>query len=83
MSKTYLVTGAAGFIASNVVRLLLDGGHKVVGVDNLNSAYDPSLKRWRLAQLSKHPNLEFREADICDRQAMEEIAKGRGVQPER
>ncbi|MGH7162423.1 MAG: NAD-dependent epimerase/dehydratase family protein, partial [Planctomycetota bacterium] len=43
----YLVTGAAGFIASKVSELLLDGGHRVVGVDNMNDAYDVRLKEWR------------------------------------
>ena len=47
-----LVTGAAGFIGAKVCELLLAAGHEVVGVDNLNSAYDPRLKRWRLRQLS-------------------------------
>ena len=48
---TYLVTGAAGFIGSKVAELLLRDGHQVVGVDNLNAAYDVRLKEWRLAQL--------------------------------
>lgn len=47
----YLVTGAAGFIASKVCELLLADGHTVVGVDNLNDYYDPRLKDYRLARL--------------------------------
>lgn len=47
----YLVTGAAGFIASRVCELLLAAGHRVVGVDNLNDYYDPRLKDYRLARL--------------------------------
>ena len=43
-----LLTGAAGFIGSRVAELLLLGGHDVVGVDNLNDAYDPRLKQHRL-----------------------------------
>ncbi len=62
----YLVTGAAGFIASNVCRLLLDAGHEVVGVDNLNDAYDPRLKQWRLARLTLAPGFRFEPFDICD-----------------
>ncbi len=50
MSK-YLLTGAAGFIAANVARQLLEAGHEVVGIDNLNDAYNPRLKEWRLEQL--------------------------------
>lgn len=47
----FLVTGAAGFIASRVCELLLADGHGVVGVDNLNDYYDPRLKDYRLARL--------------------------------
>ncbi len=49
--STYLVTGAAGFIASKVCEFLLRDGHTVVGVDNLNDYYDVRLKDWRLGQL--------------------------------
>jgi nucleoside-diphosphate-sugar epimerase len=48
---TYLVTGAAGFIASNVCEQLLAAGHTVVGVDNLNDYYDVRLKDYRLSRL--------------------------------
>lgn len=48
---TYLVTGAAGFIASKVSEFLLADGHTVVGVDNLNDYYDVRLKDYRLAGL--------------------------------
>lgn len=44
----YLVTGVAGFIASRVAAFLLEEGHAVYGVDNLNSAYDVRLKKYRL-----------------------------------
>jgi UDP-glucuronate 4-epimerase len=43
-----LVTGAAGFIASRTVDLLLTAGHTVTELDNLNDAYDVRLKGWRL-----------------------------------
>jgi UDP-glucuronate 4-epimerase len=48
---TYLVTGAAGFIASKVCELLIAAGHRVVGIDSLNDAYDARLKAYRLVQL--------------------------------
>ncbi|RXK55728.1 NAD-dependent epimerase/dehydratase family protein [Oleiharenicola lentus] len=48
---SYLVTGAAGFIASKVVEFLLRDGHLVVGIDNLNDYYDLRLKDWRLSRL--------------------------------
>ena len=69
MSKKYLVTGAAGFIASQVCKQLLDQGDLVVGVDNLNDYYDVRLKHWRLEQLNAHanaPNFIFAELDIED-----------------
>ena len=67
---TYLVTGAAGFIGSKVIEFLLADGHTVVGVDNLNDAYDVRLKRWRLDQIRKRPNFQFCQVDICDRKQL-------------
>ena len=64
-----LVTGAAGFIGFHVARRLLDRGEQVVGVDNLNSYYDPLLKQARLAQLEERGNFAFRRLDLADRQA--------------
>lgn len=49
--KKILVTGAAGFIGSYVSARLLDDGFEVVGLDDLNDYYDPSLKKARLARL--------------------------------
>ena len=49
MNAPILVTGCAGFIGAKVSQLLLDAGQTVVGYDNLNDAYDPRLKAWRLA----------------------------------
>ncbi len=66
----YLLTGAAGFIASKVAELLLEDGHTVVGVDNLNDAYDVRLKHWRLAQLEDKPGFEFQRLDVVDRSAL-------------
>lgn len=66
----YLVTGAAGFIASKVCDLLLNDGHSVVGVDNLNNAYDVRLKEWRLSRLNTRPNFSFQKQDISDRRAV-------------
>ena len=47
----YLVTGVAGFIAARTTELLLQQGHEVVGIDNLNDYYDVRLKQWRLKRL--------------------------------
>lgn len=68
-----LVTGAAGFIASKVCRLLLDAGQDVVGVDNLNDAYDPRLKHWRLLELAANPAFRFEQLDIANFAAMQEF----------
>lgn len=70
MTKRYLVTGCAGFIASRVSEMLLDAGHLVVGVDNLNDAYDPRLKQWRLKRLESRENFRFHPLDITDRAAL-------------
>jgi len=66
MSK-YLITGAAGFIASRVAGMLLEDGHEVVGIDNMNDAYDVRMKNYRLAKLQAHPRFEFLRQDISDR----------------
>jgi len=65
MSK-YFVTGAAGFIAAKVSELLLQEGHTVVGMDNLNDAYDIRLKEWRLKRLVQQKRFTFHQADIRD-----------------
>ncbi|PKO21950.1 MAG: nucleotide sugar epimerase [Chloroflexi bacterium HGW-Chloroflexi-1] len=71
--QTILVTGVAGFIGAKVAELLLVQGHTVVGVDNLNEAYDVRLKRWRLAQLEGKPGFGFRRLDICVRDSLREL----------
>jgi UDP-glucuronate 4-epimerase len=65
-----IVTGAAGFIGSHVAKALLEQGRDVVGVDNINSYYDPKLKHARLAWLTPLKGFSFVQADIADRDAM-------------
>ncbi len=65
-----LVTGAAGFIGMHSCKRLLEAGHDVLGIDDLNPYYDPALKRARLEQLRPHPRFEFRKLDIADEKAM-------------
>lgn len=59
-----LVTGCAGFIASKVTELLLKRDDEVIGIDNLNDAYDVRLKEWRLSQLEEFENFTFHRIDI-------------------
>jgi len=68
-----LVTGCAGFIGWKVTEFLLADGHTVVGVDNLNDAYDVRLKQWRLEQIKDHPNFTFHRLDITDREALRNL----------
>lgn len=72
----YLVTGAAGFIASRVAQLLATDGHRVTALDNLNDAYDIRLKEWRLERLVTQPGITFTRLDITDRFALQELFRG-------
>lgn len=69
----YLVTGAAGFIGAKVSQFLLEAGHQVVGVDNLNEAYDPRLKSWRLQFLLDRAEFTFHELDILNFDSLEQM----------
>jgi nucleoside-diphosphate-sugar epimerase len=70
----YLVTGAAGFIASRVSEMLLQAGHTVVGVDNMNNAYDVRMKEYRLRRLLQHPQFIFQKADVSVREVIPMLA---------
>jgi UDP-glucuronate 4-epimerase len=65
-----LVTGAAGFIGFHVAQRLLADGRRVVGVDNLNTYYDPKLKEARLAELTRYGMFRFHKLDLNDRDGM-------------
>jgi nucleoside-diphosphate-sugar epimerase len=69
----YLVTGAAGFIGWKVAELLIERGDEVVGLDNMNDAYDVRLKEWRLGTLRERGGFTFRQADIEDRDALDGV----------
>jgi len=67
-----LITGAAGFIGSNLALRLLERGDTVIGIDNHNDYYDPAIKEARLARHAKHPNYSHLRIDLGDRKAMED-----------
>ena len=69
----YIVTGAAGFIASRVCEDLLNDGHSVVGIDNFDPVYDLRIKEWRLKKFSTHPNFSFYCDSTCDREKLKTI----------
>ena len=71
--QSILVTGAAGFIGFHVARRLLAEGRSVVGLDNLNSYYDPALKEARLDILRREQNFAFEQIDLADRASMQRL----------
>jgi UDP-glucuronate 4-epimerase len=68
-----LVTGAAGFIGFHVAGALLDQGARVIGVDNLNAYYDPSLKEARLDRLQGRAGFSFHKIDLAGRRATADL----------
>ena len=78
--KTYLVTGAAGFIGFHVSRALLERGDRVIGLDNLNDYYDVSLKENRLTMLQDHPQFTFYKEDLANREGLAKIFTDNPIQ---
>ena len=68
-----LVTGAAGFIGFHLSRRLLERGDEVVGLDNVNDYYDPSLKEDRLAMLRDYDDFGFERVDLADGEEMQRV----------
>src|SRR5690625_187388 len=69
----YLITGLAGFIGYYLSKKLLDQGHQVIGIDNLNDYYDVNLKRARLEKLMPYDNFKFIKGDISDRETVDQV----------
>ncbi|MCP4122005.1 MAG: SDR family NAD(P)-dependent oxidoreductase [Bacteroidetes bacterium] len=73
--STYIVTGAAGFIGSRVSQLLIAEGHHVIGIDNMNDAYDVRIKEFRLKSLLEMDNFIFHKKDISKWEEIKAIAE--------
>jgi len=69
----YLVTGAAGFIGARTAEFLLKDGHTVVGIDNLNDAYDTRMKEYRLRKMQAMPGFTFHKLDISDKSIIDQF----------
>ncbi|MBB4640704.1 NAD-dependent epimerase/dehydratase family protein [Rhizorhapis suberifaciens] len=76
---TIIVTGAAGFIGHAVAHRLLDRGETVIGVDNFNDYYDPSLKEARAATLEQRSGFRMERMDIADAPAMAALVRDNAV----
>ncbi|MBW0932039.1 MULTISPECIES: SDR family NAD(P)-dependent oxidoreductase [Priestia] len=74
-NKTYLITGAAGFIGYFLSKKLLEQGCTVIGIDNVNDYYDVQLKHTRLEQLEPHEKFMFLKIDISDKEALTNVFK--------
>ena len=74
-NKTILVTGAAGFIGSNLVKRIYQEAPSamVVGIDNMNAYYDVALKEFRLNELAKYPTFTFVKGNIADKELITEL----------
>mgnify|MGYP001827237388 CR=1 FL=1 len=78
--KTYLVTGAAGFIGFHVSRALLERGDRVLGLDNLNDYYDVSLKEARLHLLQDYESFTFYKEDLANREGLTKVFEQNKIQ---
>lgn len=70
---TYLLTGVAGFIGSRVTQFLLDAGHIVYGIDNINDAYDVRLKVYRLGKLEGQEGFHYQKWDISEKSIIDRL----------
>ncbi len=73
--SNYLITGAAGFIGSRLSQVLIENGHTVIGLDNLNDAYDVRIKEFRLKSLLPLDAFTLHKIDIADWEAVKKVAE--------
>jgi UDP-glucuronate 4-epimerase len=78
LPNSILVTGVAGFIGMHVAQRLLADGATVIGIDNLNSYYDPRLKQARLGELARYPGFRFERIDLADRNEVKRLFSTHG-----
>lgn len=71
--KTVLVTGAAGFIGSNLTKALLERGYRVVGVDNFDDTYDARFKEANIASFQNNQNFKLERIDIRDAESLKTV----------
>ena len=70
-----IITGVAGFIGFHIAKYCLEQGDTILGIDNLNDYYDPTLKEARLSQLNNYNNFNFHKIDIIDKNEIDTIFK--------
>jgi len=70
-----IITGVAGFIGFHIAKYYLEHGDTIVGIDNLNDYYNPTLKEARLCQLNNYNNFNFHKIDIVDKKEIDTIFK--------
>ena len=80
-NKTILLTGAAGFIGSNLAKRLLNevNNVKVIGLDNMNDYYDVNIKDYRLTELSKFNNFMFIRGNLSDKELINKRERGEAL----